>query len=833
MALKALGVNLGNNLVRGDANNESGYFEDHRLVKINDRILEKNGSDWKSLKYLYASDLAGDCYSSEGEQARSLLRSTILKGKTFGFKDPRICRTLPFWQKIFKELDLHVGYVLAYRDVEEVVASLKKRDGFALEYSEKLCVSYQVDALRNLKTEKWLLVKYDYLLKKPRRELERIASFLGVAWDPDASIVAEYCNHFLKPSLRHHRQINCPRKGSRYSRLLVPGLEIACRTRNTICQWLLRITTEVIFSRMKKDPDFCSGGFSKPGFWKKLERSIRKRRKKWINRIGFDQDWYLKEYPDVKKAGMDPLYHYLEFGFREGQWKSQKSKNRALEIREKSPSQTGLFSRLWESLRQSRRKILARAGFNSKWYLQEYPDVQAAGLDPFQHFFQLGLQEGRHKNAKQQEVHGKASAAFNINRQKDLASPNNILKQEKIFDENFYLEKYPDVKESKMKAWDHFVRHGHHEGRLAHKIDFSLKTSEVSLSVIIPTYNGQQKISRTIEAISKASHGLDIELIIVNDGSSDQTESVVQALSSKVKNIKLISIKQSGAGIARNTGAKLASKEILLFMGDDISPIGPQFFNVHAVLHKINPQINYSVLGKVEWPDDSYFPITPVMEHIQGSGGEQFGYTDMRPNMFWDWRFFYTCNVSVKRQVVSDWEAEGFDTSFAGCGFEDNEFACRMSKKYGSFNIFYSDQSVGSHYHHHTFLTFFQRQALCGSQLTNLIKLHPECAGKTGVEEVLKILNKNNSNDPELTYKTLESIRQIKRLTLNLEAGGLLGRYEWHKELLRATFRLAYFLGFLNSHAKPNQGYGEALTYIFNNAVRPLVPHLPTSFARP
>jgi glycosyltransferase involved in cell wall biosynthesis len=494
-----------------------------------------------------------------------------------------------------------------------------------------------------------------------------------------------------------------------------------------------------------------------PGFWRRLERSIRKRRKRWINRIGFDQDWYLKEYPDVKEAGLDPLSHFIEFGQK----------------------------------------------------------------------------EGRHKNAKQQEVHGKASAAFNINRQKDLASPNNILKQEKIFDENFYLEKYPDVKETKMKAWDHFVRHGHHEGRLVHKIDFSLITSEVSLSVIIPTYNGQQKISRTIEAISKASHGLDIELIIVNDGSSDQTESVVQALSSKIKNIKLISIKQSGAGIARNTGAKVASKEILLFMGDDISPIGPQFFNVHAVLHKINPQINYSVLGKVEWPDDSYFPITPVMEHIQGSGGEQFGYTDMRPNMFWDWRFFYTCNVSVKRQVVSDWEAEGFDTSFAGCGFEDTEFACRMSKKYGSFNIFYSDQSVGSHYHHHTFLTFFQRQALCGSQLTNLIKLHPECAGKTGVEEVLKILNKNNSNDPELAYKTLESIRQIKRLTLDLEAGGLLGRYEWHKELLHATFRLAYFLGFLNSHAKPNQGYAEALTYIFNNAVRPLVPHLPTSFARP
>ena len=308
---------------------------------------------------------------------------------------------------------------------------------------------------------------------------------------------------------------------------------------------------------------------------------------------------------------------------------------------------------------------------------------------------------------------------------------------------------------------------------------------------------------------------------------------VVKGLSKKIKNIKLISTEKRGAGNARNIGAKMASKEILIFIGDDISPLGPEFFNVHWALHKKNPEINYSVLGKVEWPEDPNFPITPVMRHIQGPGGEQFGYTDMMPNIFWDWRFFYTCNVSLKREVVSDWEAEGFDPSFVGCGFEDGEFAYRMSKKYGSFNMFYTDQSVGWHYHRHTLLTFSQRQALCGSQLTNLIKLHPECAVKTGVEEVLKILNEKNINNTKLTHKTLEGIQQIYRFTLDLEARGLLGNNKWHKELLHANFWLSYFLGFLNSYAKPHQGYAEALTYIFNNAVRPLVPHLPTSFLRP
>ena len=520
-------------------------------------------------------------------------------------------------------------------------------------------------------------------------------------------------------------------------------------------------------------------------------------------------------------------YLYKMLNIREPVWLNKEKRSR------EAPKRPGFWRRLERSIRKRRKRWIGRIGFDRDWYLKEYPDVANAGSDPWKHFIEFGQKEGRYKNHKQQAVHRKASEAPIIGRQKILAPLHDILKQKKIFDANFYLKIYPDVKESRIDPWDHYSRHGHHEGRLPHAINFSEKASEVSMSVIIPTYNGQEKISKTIEGISKFSHGMDIEIIIVNDGSSDQTENVIQEYSKKIKNIKLISTEQRGAGNARNIGAKMASKEILLFIGDDISPLGPEFFNVHWALHKKNPEINYSVLGKVEWPEDPNFPITPVMRHIQGPGGEQFGYTDMMANIFWDWRFFYTCNVSLKREVVSDWEAEGFDPSFVGCGFEDGEFAYRMSKKYGSFNMFYSDQSVGWHYHRHTFLTFSQRQALCGSQLTNLIKLHPECAVKTGVEEVLKILNKNNSNNPELAYKTLESIRQINRFTLDLEARGLLGNNKWHKELLHANFRLGYFLGLLNSSAKPHQGYAEALTYIFNNTVRPVVPHLPTSFLRP
>ena len=77
-----------------------------------------------------------------------------------------------------------------------------------------------------------------------------------------------------------------------------------------------------------KKPSWLAKGLSlstpppRPGFWRRLERSIRKRRKRWIARIGFDRDWYLKKYPDVAVPGIDPLDHYIEYGQKEGRKKN-------------------------------------------------------------------------------------------------------------------------------------------------------------------------------------------------------------------------------------------------------------------------------------------------------------------------------------------------------------------------------------------------------------------------------------------------------------------------------------------------------------------------------
>lgn len=87
------------------------------------------------------------------------------------------------------------------------------------------------------------------------------------------------------------------------------------------------------------------------------------------------------------------------------------------------------------------------------------------------------------------------------------------------------------------------------------------------LSVVIPAYNCEKTITRAIESTGVFSNN-NIEVIIVNNGSTDKTEEVVKKVAPKSKNIKYTeSLK--GVSNARNKGIKLASAKWITFLDAD------------------------------------------------------------------------------------------------------------------------------------------------------------------------------------------------------------------------------------------------------------------------
>lgn len=92
------------------------------------------------------------------------------------------------------------------------------------------------------------------------------------------------------------------------------------------------------------------------------------------------------------------------------------------------------------------------------------------------------------------------------------------------------------------------------------------------ISVIIPTFNEEQRIGDCIDSLKKQTL-IPFEIIVVDDGSSDRTAEIV-----KSKKIKLIIQKHLGPGPARNMGAKIAKGEILVFVDSDMT-FSPDFLD--------------------------------------------------------------------------------------------------------------------------------------------------------------------------------------------------------------------------------------------------------------
>ncbi len=92
------------------------------------------------------------------------------------------------------------------------------------------------------------------------------------------------------------------------------------------------------------------------------------------------------------------------------------------------------------------------------------------------------------------------------------------------------------------------------------------------ISVIIPVYNAKEDISQAIDSIINQTIGFDnIELILVDDASTDNTKEIIKTYQNKHDNIKLIELNQNSGlpGKPRSTGIDYATSDYIIFLDSD------------------------------------------------------------------------------------------------------------------------------------------------------------------------------------------------------------------------------------------------------------------------
>ena len=114
-----------------------------------------------------------------------------------------------------------------------------------------------------------------------------------------------------------------------------------------------------------------------------------------------------------------------------------------------------------------------------------------------------------------------------------------------------------------------------------------------TFSVIILLYNKAKYICKSIDSVLKQSFD-DFEIIVVDDGSTDESKSIVQNNYGQLDTISIVSQANAGPAAARNTGVKCATGNWILFLdADDL--LLPDALSIFNSLIKKNEGIDYII----------------------------------------------------------------------------------------------------------------------------------------------------------------------------------------------------------------------------------------------
>ena len=91
---------------------------------------------------------------------------------------------------------------------------------------------------------------------------------------------------------------------------------------------------------------------------------------------------------------------------------------------------------------------------------------------------------------------------------------------------------------------------------------------DIYFSIIIPCYNAEKYLKRCLNSILNQNYKY-FEIIIINDGSTDNSLEIIKEYSEKFQNIKYINQRNQGVAIARNVGINLVQGEKFVFIDAD------------------------------------------------------------------------------------------------------------------------------------------------------------------------------------------------------------------------------------------------------------------------
>lgn len=263
----------------------------------------------------------------------------------------------------------------------------------------------------------------------------------------------------------------------------------------------------------------------------------------------------------------------------------------------------------------------------------------------------------------------------------------------------------------------------------------------MKFSIVIPTCNRRDiLLGFTLPALVEQDMDVaDYEIIIVDDGSSDDTQTAVTEFARAHPHVRLIFIRQENRGpaTARNLGIDVCTGDYVLFMGDDTFPAKRTFLSERFSKHISLSDHRIGLLGYTGW----YPPVENGFMRWLDRCDIQFGYNQIAENEYVDFRYGYTSNLSFARLLVVE-SGERFSNRFSKAMGEDIEYCYRLSSRHNMRLLYLPDLAL---WHHHVYNISEYRRRCSNIAIgkAELLEINPSCydlsCSRNPIKRMLKI----------------------------------------------------------------------------------------------
>lgn len=193
------------------------------------------------------------------------------------------------------------------------------------------------------------------------------------------------------------------------------------------------------------------------------------------------------------------------------------------------------------------------------------------------------------------------------------------------------------------------------------------------LSVVIPTYNRAALLHSALQSLVGQSLSKSLyEVVVVNDGSTDDTEEVCRGFANKIP-LQYFYQENSGISAAKNLGV-FASRGTIIFFFDDDDVAHGNLLAEHVRAHNERPEENVAFLGYTTWHRGLH--VTPLMHYITEVGQFLFAYKALKHGQLLDFTYFWGGRTSCKRAFLVKHGVFNQDFLFT----EDIELGFRLSR---------------------------------------------------------------------------------------------------------------------------------------------------------